>query len=189
MECFGRNYLLLFQIFCFLFAQLFNNYYCNVKESNLARYWGNFGVIAGFIQPSLQLHAQVTSANLGWCHMWKESAKWCDRTSTYFWVRAVDVLTYQLQSRDWGRRTVRCVQPACKSNLQNDRNFVDVLLQYLKYTNMDGQRRSRNFRRFLVIDGHVSCVMHCNSSGCRRDRGMPLGVNAVSTTKNYLQLF
>ena len=43
--------------------------------------------------------------------------------------------------------------------------FVEVLLLYLKYTNIDDQRRVRNCRHFLVIDGYVSCVMHCNRSG------------------------
>ena len=60
--------------------------------------------------------------------MSKKNMKLCDRKSTYFSVRTVEVLTYQLQSRDCGRRTVRCVPPACKVDPRHDGDFVDVLL-------------------------------------------------------------
>jgi hypothetical protein len=40
----------------------------------------------------------------------------------------VFLLTYELQSRDWGKKTVRFVGHALKFVMQNDRHFVDVIL-------------------------------------------------------------
>jgi hypothetical protein len=38
------------------------------------------------------------------------------------------LLTWELQSRGWGRRTLRLVGPALKVVMQIDRHFMDVIL-------------------------------------------------------------
>jgi hypothetical protein len=61
--------------------------------------------IAGLIQRSPQLQAQLRSASLRWCQKSGECAKWCARRSVRFCSQSgggagIGLLTYQLQSRD-----------------------------------------------------------------------------------------
>jgi len=50
---------------------------------------------------------------------------------------SVNLLTQKLQSCDWGREAVKFVRFTLKIAMQNDGDFVDVILLYLlyRYTN------------------------------------------------------
>jgi hypothetical protein len=92
--------------------------------------------IPGLIPQSLQLQAQVTLASLGRCHKSGRCAKSCARRSLCFCSQSgggagIGLLTYQLLSRDCGRRVVRCVRLTLKVIMHTDEDFMDVILLYL----------------------------------------------------------
>jgi hypothetical protein len=112
--------------------------------------------IPGLIPQSLQLQPQVTLASLGWGHRWGECAQSHARRSVCFCNQSgggasIRLLTWQLQSCDWGRRTVRFVRLALRVVKQNDGDFVDVILLYnLKYNCVYLYTYNKT-ERFLVL--------------------------------------
>jgi hypothetical protein len=81
-----------------------------------------FKVTAEFISWSLQPQGQVKLANLGWRHKSGECAKPCARRSECF--------CSQSGVGDWSKKTVRFVRFALKVTMQNDGDFVEVILLY-----------------------------------------------------------
>lgn len=115
----------------------------NIKTNNL-KYgsWGFIGcdavrrcrlIITGLIPQSFQPLTQVKIAILSWYHNSGECAISCARMSVCFCSQSVGgasilLLTHHLQSCDWSRSAVRFVRLALNVFMQNDGDFVYVIL-------------------------------------------------------------
>jgi len=90
-------------------------------------------VTAGLIPQNLQREVQVNLTSLDGYHKSGEWTKLCVRRSARFcsqngWGACIGLLTSQLQSRHWGGRTVRFLWLTLKVVMQNDRDFLDIIL-------------------------------------------------------------
>jgi hypothetical protein len=73
----------------------------------------------GDVSPEKRAYADVTN---------RESARRSVRVSTKSGAGgSIGLVTQQLQSHDWGRKTVRIVKLVLKVVMQNDGDFVDLI--------------------------------------------------------------
>jgi len=100
--------------------------------------------------------AQTTLASLGWCHKSGECANLYARRSLCLcsWRGGGardNLLTQQLQSCDWGKEAVRLVRFTLKVAMQNDGDFMDVILLYLLYRYTNNWTATVYWRRWLKV--------------------------------------